>query len=153
MAQKPFEEFPIDKFHTSLPNYRMKKDIEFPIAKDVYVALVHEWNEEFLSKDWNSYIINNRTTQIDMVLIVSKGYDKSRETSVMRHAIGEIKAKSFEKIELVQEDVLALNNEFFVTYYADDKIYEKRFVFEKNSVNENNLVAISLIGKKGVLAN
>ena len=130
----------------------MKKDIEIPIAKDVYVAIVYEWNNEFLSKDWNSYLINDRTTPIDMVLIVSKGYDANRETSVMRHAIGVVDAKSFEKIELVQEDVLALNNEFFVTYYADDKIYEKRFLFEKNSVNENNLSEIPLIEKEGVLA-
>ncbi len=130
----------------------MKKDIEIPIAKDVYVAIVHEWNDDFLSKDWNSYIINNRATQIDMVLIVSKGYDENRKTSVMRHAIGAVDTKSFEKIELVQEDVLTLNNEFFVTYYADDKIYEKRFLFEKNTVNENNLSEIPLIEKAGVLA-
>lgn len=130
----------------------MKKDIEIPIAKDVYVALVHEWNKEFLSKDWNSYIINDRASKIDMVLIVSKGYDNDRETSVMRHAIGVVKAKSFEKIELVQEDVLTLNNEFFVTYYADNKIYEKRFLFQKNSVSENSLVEIPLIEKEGILA-
>jgi hypothetical protein len=130
----------------------MKKDIEIPIAKDVYVAMVHEWNDEFLSKDWNSYIINNRTTQIDMVLIVSKGYDDKRETSVMRHAIGVVRAKSFEKIELVQDEVLALNNEFFVTYYADNKIYEKRFLFEKNSVSENTLVKIPIIEMDGIFA-
>lgn len=130
----------------------MKKDIEIPISKDVYVAIVFEWNNDFLSKDWNSYLINNRTTEIDMVLIVSKGYDGNRTTSVMRHAIGVVGAKSFEKIEMVLEDVLALNNEFFVTYYADDKIYEKRFLFEKNSVNENNLSEIPLIEKQGVLA-
>lgn len=130
----------------------MKKDIEIPIAKDVYVAVIHEWNDEFLSKDWNTYVINNRTTQIDMVLIVSKGFDGDRKTSVMRHAIGVVEAKSFEKIELLQEDVLALNNEFFVTYYADNKIYEKRFLFEKNSISENKLSTIPLIEKEGVFA-
>ena len=130
----------------------MKKDIEIPIAKDVHVAAIHEWNEEFLSKDWNAYVINNRTTPIDMVLIVSKGYDGERKTSLMRHAIGEVKEKSFEKIEMIQEDVLTLNNEFFVTYYADNKIYEKRFVFEKNTVNEDSLSEIPLIEKEGVFA-
>lgn len=130
----------------------MKKDIKIPIVKDVYVAIVHEWNNEFLSKEWNSYIINNRTTQIDMVLIVSKGYDDNQQTSIMRHDLGVVDAKSFEKIEYVQEDVLALNNEFFVTYYVDHKIYEKRFLFPQNSVNENGLSEIYLIGKKGVLA-
>ncbi len=130
----------------------MKKDIEIPIAKDVYVAAILEWNEEFLAKDWNVYIINNRTTQIDMVLIVSKGYDEERKTSLMRHAIGVVAAKAFTKVELMQEDVLALNNEFFVTYYADNKIYEKRFLFKKNTVNEHSLSEIPLIEKEGVFA-
>ena len=130
----------------------MKKDIEIPIAKDVYVVAIHEWNEEFLSKDWNAYIINNRTTQIDMVLIVSKGYDGERKTSLMRHAIGVVDAKSFQKIELIQEDVLGLNNEFFVTYYADNKIYEKRFLFEKNTVTTDSLSEIPLLEKEGVFA-
>ena len=130
----------------------MKDDIEIPIAKDVYVAIVHEWNKEFLSKDWNAYVINDRASQIDMVLVVSKGYDGDRKTSTMRHGIGVVNAKSFEKIELLQEDVLALNNEFFVTFFADDKLYEKRYLFEKNTINENNLTTIPIIEQEGVLA-
>ncbi|MFT4833239.1 MAG: hypothetical protein ACI815_002904 [Psychroserpens sp.] len=130
----------------------MKKDIEIPIAKEVFVAIVHEWNDDFLSKDWNAYIINNRSAQIDMVLIVTKGYDKNKKTSTMRHGIGLVGAKSFEKIEMVQEDVLALDNEFFVTFFADDKLYERRYIFEKNTVNEQNLINIPIIEKEGVLA-
>jgi hypothetical protein len=130
----------------------VKKDIEIPIAKDVYVAIILEWNNEFLSRDWNAYVLNDRDSQIDMVLIVSKGFDGVKKTTTMRHAIGVVGAKSFEKIELLQEDVLTLDNEFFVTYYADGKLYEKRFVFKKNTVTENNLTPIPLIEKEGVLA-
>lgn len=130
----------------------MKKDIEIPIAKEVFVAIVYEWNNDFLSKDWNAYIINNRSTPIDMVLIVTKGYDKNKKTSTMRHGIGLVGAKSYEKIEMVQEDVLALDNEFFVTFFADDKLYERRYIFEKNTVNEQNLINIPIIEKEGVLA-
>ena len=130
----------------------MKKDIEIPVAKDVYVAMIREWNKEFLDKDWNAYIINDRTTPIEMTMVVSKGYDKDRKSSTMRHGIGDMQPKSFRKIEVVQEDVLSLNNEFFVTFYADNKLYEKRFVFEKNTVKENNLVQIQLIDKEGIMA-
>ena len=125
----------------------MKKDIEIPVAKDVYVAMIREWNKEFLDKDWNAYIINDRTTPIEMTMVVSKGYDKDRKSSTMRHGIGDMQPKSFRKIEVVQEDVLGLNNEFFVTFYADNKLYEKRFVFEKNTVKE-----IQLIDKEGIMA-
>ncbi|WP_350293272.1 hypothetical protein [uncultured Croceitalea sp.] len=130
----------------------MKKDIKIPVVKDVYVAIVHEWNQEFLSKDWNAYIINNRKTPIEMALVVSKGYDGDRKTSTMRYAFGVVAAKGFEKIELVQEDVLSLNNEFYVTYYADNILYEKRFLFEKNTVKESNLTNIPLIEIDGIFA-
>ncbi|WP_411029178.1 hypothetical protein [Spongiimicrobium sp. 3-5] len=130
----------------------MKKDIEIPIAKDVYVAIVHEWNDEFLSKDWNAYIINNRDTKIDMVLIVSKGYDGDTKTSIMRHGLGVVEAKSFEKIEPLQEDVFALNNEFYVTFFADDKLYEKVYIFKKHTINENSLSHIPILEKEGILA-
>ncbi|MFT6371115.1 MAG: hypothetical protein ACJAWH_002200 [Maribacter sp.] len=130
----------------------MKKDIEIPISKDVQVALIHEWNEEFLSKDWNAYVLNNKDSPIEMVMVVSKGFDDERKTSTMRHTIGVVAAKSFEKIEGVQEDVLALNNEFFITYYADNKLYEKRFIFDSGSVTVDALKTIPLIEKGGIMA-
>lgn len=130
----------------------MKKDIEIPVVKDVHVAIIREWNEEFLDKDWNAYIINDRNTPIELTMVVSKGYDGERKTSIMRHAIGDLESKSYKKIEVVQEDLLALDNEFFVTFYADNKLHEKRFVFEKNNVTENNLINIQLIDKEGILA-
>lgn len=130
----------------------MKKDIEIPVIKDVYVAIAHEWNKEFLSKNWNAYIINNRSSPIEMALVVSKGYDDERKTSEMRYAFGVIAAKAYEKIEMVLEEVLALNNEFYVTYFADNKLYEKRFLFTKNSVSEKKLVLIPLLEKEGVFA-
>ena len=130
----------------------MKKDIEIPVVKDVYVALVHEWNEEFLDKEWNAYIINHRNDPLEMVLVVSKGYDDNRKTSTMRHGIEVVGAKSFEKIELMQEEVLALNNEFYVTFFADNKMYERKYSFAKNTVNSSNLNLIPIINKEGAYA-
>ncbi len=129
----------------------MKKDIEIPIVKEVYVAVVHEWNEEFLSKDWNAYIINDRETPIDMVLIVSRGYDNDKKTSKMRHGIGKVEKKSFAKIELMQEDVLLLNNEFYVTFFADDKLYERKYIFRKNTINEHAMQVLPVMEVEGVL--
>lgn len=130
----------------------MKKDIIIPVIKDVHVAIIHEFNKEFLDKEWNVYIINNKTETIEMVLVVSKGYDNDRITSTMRHSIAKLDGKSYAKVEMVQEDVLQLNNEFFVTFFADNKLFEKRFTFEKDTVTEANLTTIPLIEKDGILA-
>lgn len=130
----------------------MKKDIEIPVAKDVYVAVIREWNEEFLSKDWNAYLINNRSDTIEMTIVVSKGFDGDKKTSTMRHGIGVLGPKSFKKIELLQEEVLALNNEFFVTFFAENKLFEKRCLFPKHTINENQLRTIPIIDKEGILS-
>lgn len=87
-----------------------------------------------------------------MVLVVSKGYDGDKKTAVMRHGIGVVAAKSYQKIELVQEEVLSLNNEFFVTFYAEGKLFERRFLFPRNSIYQQAFKPIPLIGKEGILA-
>ena len=130
----------------------MKKDIEIPVAKDVHVAVVREWNDEFLSKEWNAYLINNRSDTIEMTIVVSKGFDGDKKTSTMRHGIGVVEAKSFKKIEFLQEEVLALNNEFFVTFFAENKLFEKRFLFPKHSISEKHLTNIPIIEKEGILS-
>lgn len=130
----------------------LKKDIEIPVTKNVHLAIIREWNSEFLEKNWNAYIINNRDTTIEMVIVVSKGYDRDRKTSTIRHGLGDIPAKAYKKIELLQDEVIAFNNEFFVTFFAGDKLYEKRFLFIKNSINESNLVPLPVMELEGVLA-
>ncbi|MCM4150485.1 hypothetical protein DHD05_02685 [Arenibacter sp. N53] len=130
----------------------MKKDIEIPIAKNVHVAIIPEWNKEFLEKNWNAYIINDRDTVIVAVIAVSNGYEGDRKTSTMRHGLGDIPPKEYRKIEVLQEDILAFNNEFFVTFFADDKLYEKRFFFEKYTISESNLSPIPVMELEGVLA-
>ena len=48
----------------------MKKDIIIPEVKDVFMAIVKEYNEDFKCDDWNAYIINNKEVDLDMFLIL-----------------------------------------------------------------------------------
>lgn len=130
----------------------MKKDIEIPQVKDVYVAAVKEFNEEFQAEEWNIYLINDSQTDLEIVLIVSRGFDKQRETSVMRHKIEKLPSRNFAKIEFVQDEVLSLNNEFRISYFVNSKMFDKKFTFTKNSIRETALGEIPLIPKRGILA-
>ena len=60
-------------------------------------------------------------------------------------------AKSFAKIEMIQENVLSMNNVFNLSFFEDNKIYEKRFEFQKNTINESLLEKIPLMNLRGVL--
>ena len=131
----------------------MKKDIEFTPVENVFMAIVKEYNSEFQCDDWNAYIINNKEVAIDMVLIVSKGYneDTLQETAVLRHKIKSMPAKSFAKVELMQENLLTLTNFFNVTFFEGNKMLDKRYSFEKGTVKESTLRMIPLLEKRGVL--
>lgn len=129
----------------------MKKDIEIPEVTEVYIAAIREKHEEYGSLDWNAYLINDREDALEGVLIVSKGYDGKNETSIMRHSITNLPPQSFAKVEFLQDDVLKLNNEFSVSFFAEGKMFHKKFVFKKNSINEKALQAVPVMQKKGVL--
>lgn len=130
----------------------MKKDIKIPKVKDIHVALLYEYNTDFRAKEWNAYLINNKSTPIELIFVVSKGYDGDIKTSPLRHSMEGLEPKSFSKLEFVQDEVLQLNNEFFVTFYENGTLYEKRFIFKKGTVSEDNAIDIPLLGAKGVLA-
>lgn len=134
-------------------NLIMKKDIKIPEVKDVFVAIVKEYNKIFQCDDWNAYIINNKEVALEMVLIVSKGYDEEQllETSVMRKKIDKLPSKSFAKIELIQGDVLQLSNFFNVTFFEGSQLFEKKYLLKKGRLKEGALRTIPLLNKRGIL--
>ncbi len=129
----------------------MKKDIKIPKVTDVHIVLLHEYNPDFKANEWNAYILNNKNVPIELVFVVSKGYDGDTKTATLRHSMEGLEAKSFEKLEFVQDEVLKLNNEFFLTFYAEGTLFEKRFVFKKGSIKESNMTILPLLNKKGIL--
>jgi len=129
----------------------LKKDIDIPQVKDVYIAVVNEYNDIYKTYDWYAYIINDKEVDLEMLLIVSKGYTQDKETSLMRHKLEKLPKKSYAKIELMQEDVLELNNEFKVTFFEDNKMFDKTYLFRENTINENALQSIPLMKVKGIL--
>ena len=131
----------------------MKKDIDIPEVSNVFMAVVKEYNNEFKCDDWNAYIINNKEVDLEMVLIVSKGYDEDNltETAVLRHKIDKLPAKSFAKVELLQDDVLKLSNFFNVTFFEGNKMFDKKYLFDKGSIKEGALRKIPLLNKRGIL--
>jgi len=131
----------------------MKKDIQIPVVEGLSMAIAYEYNPIFKCHDWNVYIINQKTLDLEMVLIVSKGFDNDQVTSTskMRHKIEKLPANSYAKVELLQEEVVQLTNSFQVSFFEGTSLYEKTFIFKQGTVNENALRMIPVLEKKGVL--
>jgi len=131
----------------------LKKDINIPKVEEVYVAAVKETHPEYKTEDWNAYIINNRDEDLEMVLISSKGFSDTKVTPVMRHQIKMLPARSFAKIEFLEENLLQLNNEFKVTFFLNGEMYDKTYLFRKNTINDTAVRDIPLMPMQGVVLN
>lgn len=129
----------------------MKKDIKIPQVVDVSMAIVHEYNEVYKCFDWNAYIINQQNNSLEMVMIVSKGFDEQKSTAVMRKTIEKLPAKSYALIEMIPEEVLQLNNEFSVTFFSNNKLFDKTYLFPKNTASETTIEMIPFLNKKGII--
>lgn len=116
------------------------------------MAVVKEYNPDFRTDDWNVYLVNNKIIDLEVVLIVSHGSDDKDQTSIMRKKIECLPANSYAKIEFIQPELFKLNNEFKVTFFADNKLFEKTFIFTKNSIKESALRMIKGFDKKGIIS-
>ncbi|CAA0218890.1 hypothetical protein ACE1MK_09845 [Tenacibaculum maritimum] len=130
----------------------MKKDIHIPEVTDVEVAVVYEYNDIYKTDDWNVYIINKKNVDLEMVVIVTQGFNDTKITSLMRKKITVLPANSFAKVEFIQPELFALNNRFQVSFFEGNTLYDKIFIFEKNTIKKGALRMIKELNKKGILA-
>jgi len=130
------------------------RNIQIPVVTDVAVAVVKEQNEDN-EWVWNTYLINLKEDTLENVLVSSTGYgeieNEKRKTSTLRHFIGTVEALSFVKIEPIMEELFILNNEYWVSFYIDKEIFDKKFVFLAESIREENFTTVPLLKKKGVM--
>jgi hypothetical protein len=130
----------------------MKKDIIIPVVKDVYIAVVKEWDKDFTSHDWLVYLINNSLDPLESVMIMSRGKHKDgRKTSTFRHAFKFIAAKTAMKVELIMEEVFAFENEFVLTYFIGPTLYDHVYTAAPFSISEEAFKKLPVMDQEGVL--
>ena len=69
----------------------------------------------------------------------------------MRHAFVEIPAVAVVKVEMVENSVLALNNEFMVTFFIGNTLYDKKYIFKANAINETATEEVPILFVDGVI--
>ncbi len=132
----------------------MKKDLPENIVEDISIAIVLE-NESPGYKEWKVYVINQKKVPIANVLVSSKGYglkdEKQVKTSVLRHFLGDVPARSYAPIEAIDQQVFGLTNEYWLSYYIDGTIYDKKFIFLPESIVDDHLIRVPILNKPGVV--
>jgi hypothetical protein len=134
----------------------MKEGILGPKVEGVAFAVVQDVNEinEFI---YNVYLLNLRDDIMEGIIITSKGYGENLDTgekiktSTLRHCLELLLPDEAAKIEPIMPEVFHIANEYWISFWVNEVMYDKKFVFLPGVITEENMVEIPLLNKKGVL--
>lgn len=134
----------------------MRADILSPLVENVKMVVVPEKNEEGATQHY-IYLLNLREDIMEGIIITSKGYGVNEATgekittSMLRHSLEVLLPDEAAKIEPIMEDVFKLTNEFLISFWVEDTMYDKKFIFLPETINEKNYVTIPKMGGKGIV--
>lgn len=131
----------------------MIKDIEIPETKDVSVAICPNLEGD---EQWEVHLVNNGNESLKNILVNSSGFGTKEDgeevkTSTLRHFFDEVDALASIQIERIDPSVFSVNNEYWISFWINDKLFDKRFLFVPGSLHEKNLIFVSLLEKEAVL--
>jgi hypothetical protein len=133
----------------------MKESMKSNPAEGVGVAVVLEKNDQGEEQHY-VYLVNERKDTLKGCLVVSRGYGRHMETeqlietSTLRHYLDEIAPGTAKKIEPIMPEVFGLNNEYWVSFWIDEVMFDKRYIFLAETIQKGNEVNIPLMHTKGV---
>jgi hypothetical protein len=134
----------------------MKEELLGPKVENVGVAVIQSVNEE-KEKEYTVYLINMRDDIMEGIIVASTGYGENTvtgekiKTSTLRHGIEVLLPNEIAKIEPIMPEVFGLSNEFWVSFWVEDVLYDKRYVFPAESIVEENFKYLEQFKRKGIL--
>jgi hypothetical protein len=135
----------------------MREELLGPKVEDVAVAIIQEIGEEN-SVIYNTYLLNLKHEEImEGIIITSTGYGENVttgekvKTSTLRHCLEILLPNEAAKIEPIMEEVFGLTNEYWVSFWINDVMYDKKFIFLPETIQEKNLKIIPVLGAKGLM--
>jgi len=72
--------------------------------------------------------------------------DSTREESPLRQA-----EDAIVKVEAIDQQVFGLTNEYWLSYYIDKTIYDKKYIFLPESIVDENLIKVPMVDKPGIV--
>jgi hypothetical protein len=134
----------------------MRADLLGPKVENIALALV-ELPIENAEPEYIVFLINNRDDIMEGIIVTSTGFGthptsgESIKTSTLRKGIEVMVPGEVARIEPIMPDLFAINNEFWVSFWVHETMYDKRFVFEAGSIDPKEFKLIPALHAKGML--
>jgi hypothetical protein len=134
----------------------MREELLGPKVEKVGVAIIEQIDEEGNTM-YYAYLLNLRDDIMEGIIITSTGYGENAntgekiKTSTLRHSLEVLLPQEAAKIEPIMEDVFALSNEYWVSFWVNDVMYDKKFIFLPETITKDKMKPIPLLGEKGIM--
>lgn len=134
----------------------MREELLGPKVEGVAVAVVKQIGEDNATI-YNVYLINLREDIIEGIIITSEGFGVNVETgekiktSSLRHSMELMLPNEAAKIEPIMEEVFGMTNQYWVSFWINDTMYDKKYIFLPETIQEKNMKMIPSIGLEGVI--
>jgi hypothetical protein len=121
----------------------MLKNIVFEKVQQIQVLATYHTDAD-ANITWTVQLRNLYETDITGVLVSTRGYGTNAEgtyeqTSTLRHFFERVSPQALQAIELISPEIFYLSNEYWVSFYIENQIFDKKFVFAPNQISEENL--------------
>ncbi|MFM7300126.1 MAG: hypothetical protein ACKO1R_03185 [Crocinitomicaceae bacterium] len=133
----------------------MREELKGPKVDHVAVAVVMDEIEG--EKEFCVYLVNFRDDIMEGIIISSTGYGENAQTgekiktSTLRHSLEVLLPNEAAKIEPIMPDLFGLTNEYWVSFWVNDTMYDKRFIFPAESITEKKMKYLEYFKKPGVI--
>jgi len=134
----------------------MKKELLVPKVENVAIALTQNTLSDG-EKEYSIYLLNLRDDIMEGIIITCTGFGENPstgekiKTSTIRHSMEILLPNEAAKIEPILPELFAISNEYWVSFWVNDVLYDKQFVFPAHSIREESMEMIEIIGLKGIL--
>ncbi|MFM7565242.1 MAG: hypothetical protein ACKO4K_00695 [Flavobacteriales bacterium] len=131
----------------------MKISELIPKVEGIQIAVLLE-NED---QEYGVYLRNGKEDIIEGIIITSVGYGedptsgKKIKTATLRHSLEVMLPNEIAKIERIVPEVFGLYNEYWVSFWINEQLFDKKFVFLPDAIHRKKLELLTDFGKWGVL--
>lgn len=131
----------------------MKTKDLIPKIEGVFLALL----EENDNAEFAVYLLNDRSDIMEGIIVTSVGFGENLhsgeaiKTATLRHSLEVLLPEEYAKIELIVPEVFGLYNEYWVSFWIDEVLYDKKFLFLPNSIKVDEMALLPRFNKKGII--
>lgn len=134
----------------------MREELLGPKVEGVSLALV-ELPIEGGEPEYVVFLLNNRDDIMEGIIVASTGFGtdpktgQEIKTSTLRKGIEVMLPEEAARIEPIMPDLFGINNEYWVSFWVNDTMYDKRFIFEAGTIKPEKFKEIPQLKAKGII--